>query len=99
MDDAQNNLVNSHSIDIKNMQNGTKSPKKLSDAENENCFVPPDGGTRAWVVMICSFFCNGILFGIINSSGVFHKEFSRYLETMKDSEASRKAGKYYPFLT
>ncbi|KAF2900324.1 hypothetical protein ILUMI_05859 [Ignelater luminosus] len=91
MDDAQNNLVNTHSIDIKNMQNGTKSPKKLSDAGNENCFVPPDGGTRAWVVMICSFFCNGILFGIINSSGVFHKEFSRYLETMKDSEASRKA--------
>lgn len=93
MDESQNTLVNSHNVDIRPMQNGTK-PKKLSIDEIEDCFVPPDGGARAWIVMVCSFFCNGILFGIINSSGVFHQEFSSYLETVNDTEASRKAGKY-----
>nr|XP_015840707.1 PREDICTED: monocarboxylate transporter 10 isoform X1 [Tribolium castaneum] len=47
--------------------NGT-TPRKESGE-------PPDGGTKAWLVMLGSFFCNGILFGVINSYGVLYTEF------------------------
>ncbi|KAF5301589.1 hypothetical protein FQR65_LT08894 [Abscondita terminalis] len=82
---AHNNVKN-----VKMIQNGIKN-KKLNDAEEIQSFIPPDGGSKAWVVMLCSFFCNGLLFGIINSSGIFHQEFSRYLESLNDTAASRKA--------
>ena len=41
---------------------------------HKNCnlqqnFVLPDGGTRAWLIMVFSFLCNGVIFGTINSSG------------------------------
>ncbi|KAK4883723.1 hypothetical protein RN001_007042 [Aquatica leii] len=75
---------------VKIIQNGVKD-KKFNDAEETKKFCPPDGGSKAWIVMLCSFFCNGLLFGIINSSGIFHQEFSRYLESLNDTAASRKA--------
>lgn len=70
----------------------------LLQKNDSTCKIVPDddeamdGGARAWLVMVCSFCCNGILFGVINSSGVFHKELSEHLEAMNDTEASSKAG-------
>ncbi|KAK5650318.1 hypothetical protein RI129_001347 [Pyrocoelia pectoralis] len=91
MDDVQNTLIDNNLKNIKSTQNGIKSPKKSIESSDYSQVTHPDGGTRAWMVMICSFCCNGILFGIINSSGVFHQEFSKYLESVNDTAASRKA--------
>merc|ERR1712029_651904 len=44
--------------------------KSTSKTEEQTEFVPPDGGFQAWLVMICSFLCNCVIFGIHNSFGV-----------------------------
>jgi hypothetical protein len=56
--------------------------------------VPPDGGTRAWLVMIASFLCNGILFGVINTYSVIYVDLQKKLEDKGVTEASSKACKY-----
>jgi MCP family monocarboxylic acid transporter-like MFS transporter 10 len=56
--------------------------------------VPPDGGTRAWLVMIASFLCNGILFGVINTYSVIYVDLQKKLEEKGVAEASSKACKY-----
>ena len=33
-------------------------------------FEPVDGGFRAWLVCVTSFWCNGTLFGILNIFGL-----------------------------
>nr|XP_027212840.1 monocarboxylate transporter 10-like isoform X2 [Penaeus vannamei] len=53
-------------------------------------FVPPDGGFRAWLVMLASFLCNGIIFGIINTSGLIYNKISQKLEEEGDPNAALK---------
>lgn len=53
---------------------------------------PPDGGARAWCVMISAFFCNSIIFGIINTFGIMYIKIFDYLKESGDSEAASKAG-------
>ncbi|CAH0553382.1 unnamed protein product [Brassicogethes aeneus] len=69
-------------------QNGT--PKK-EVATAEEAFTPPDGGTRAWLVMLASFFCNGILFGVINSYSVIYKEFHAIMVEQNITNAAGKS--------
>ncbi|KAH8278540.1 hypothetical protein KR018_004927 [Drosophila ironensis] len=52
---------------------------------------PPDGGARAWLVMISAFLCNGIIFGFINTYGVLHSLLTDRLTALGDPEASSKA--------
>lgn len=54
-------------------------------------FTPPDGGCRACIVMMASFLCNGIIFGIINTSGLIYEKISTKLEDEADENASFKA--------
>ncbi|KAK3891675.1 hypothetical protein Pcinc_004426 [Petrolisthes cinctipes] len=54
-------------------------------------FTPPDGGCRAYIVMMASFLCNGIIFGIINTSGLIYEKISIKLEEDGDENASFKA--------
>lgn len=75
-----------HKTDISKCQNGTTF-------KNEEHFKPPaDGGSRAWLVMLGSFFCNGILFGVINSYGVLYTEFLDNFQRMNVTNAPGKAG-------
>lgn len=62
--------------------------------DGEAMFEPPDGGTRAWLVMLSAFMCNSILFGIINTFGTVYVELQKQLSAAGDSSASGKAGKY-----
>lgn len=59
--------------------------------ETPSC-EPPDGGARAWCVMISAFFCNSIIFGIINTYGTIYIKLFQYLAETTD-EASSKACK------
>ncbi|XP_062123523.1 monocarboxylate transporter 10 isoform X1 [Drosophila sulfurigaster albostrigata] len=52
---------------------------------------PPDGGARAWLVMISAFLCNGVIFGLINTYGVLHKLLTERLTAQGDTEANSKA--------
>ncbi|KAJ9587793.1 hypothetical protein L9F63_018776, partial [Diploptera punctata] len=53
--------------------------------------APPDGGARAWFIMIASFLCNGILFGVINTYSVIYVDLQKKLEAAGVAEASSKA--------
>ena len=55
---------------------------------------PPDGGRRAWAVMIAAFLCNGIIFSIINTYSVIYVHLQKELETAQVVGASSKAGKW-----
>lgn len=63
------------------------------DKKNEEFHVPPDGGFHAYLVMICAFMCNGILFGIINTYSVIYLSLQRQLKESGDELASSKACK------
>lgn len=61
----------------------------VTQQEQKIQMEPPDGGAQAWLVMFCSFLCNGIIFGTVNSYGVL---FVYLKERFKDSEdAATKA--------
>lgn len=70
--------------------------KIVLNGEKKECyddFQPPDGGARSWLVMLGSFFCNGILFGVINSYSILYKSFHDNLEQQNVPDATSKAGK------
>ncbi|XP_019764703.2 monocarboxylate transporter 10 isoform X1 [Dendroctonus ponderosae] len=70
-------------------QKDTVIGQSRGDAEDDH--PPADGGTRAWLVMLGSFFCNGILFGVINSYGVLYNDFNKALVADGVTHASGKA--------
>jgi len=51
---------------------------------------PPDGGCRAWFVMVCSFLVNGIVFSIINTFGILFVKLKEELEEAGDDDAAFK---------
>ncbi|XP_017041120.1 monocarboxylate transporter 10 isoform X2 [Drosophila ficusphila] len=99
--------ANGHSAPLTNGQvhvNGKDSLKHSSPIQNGNgthieapCCrdihgkEPPDGGARAWLVMVSAFLCNGIIFGFINTYGVIYSLLTERLTKLGDQEASSKA--------
>ncbi|KAL1394765.1 hypothetical protein pipiens_011716 [Culex pipiens pipiens] len=65
--------------------------KELSAPNGEVSHEPPDGGTRAWLVMVGAFLCNGVLFGVINTYSVVYLTLRKQLQDAGDDEASSKA--------
>lgn len=53
---------------------------------------PPDGGFRAWMIMIGSFMINGVLFSIINTYSLIYPELQKRLMEAGEAEVSSKAG-------
>ncbi|XP_055297348.1 monocarboxylate transporter 10 isoform X2 [Sitodiplosis mosellana] len=75
-----------------NLKNGsTKIIADLNISETPSCEPPPDGGARAWCVMISAFFCNSIIFGIVNTYGTVYIKVFEYLVETGDPEAASKA--------
>ncbi|KAJ3665831.1 hypothetical protein Zmor_001300 [Zophobas morio] len=87
VEDVGTNLLNKPT---KTILNG--SAKKDLEVAYEGGMEPPDGGTRAWLVMVGSFFCNGILFGVINSYSVLYAEFHDILKNKGSTNPSGEAG-------
>jgi len=52
---------------------------------------PPDGGIKAWTVMVCSFLCNGIIFGILNSCSSIYVALKEMYNSEHDPDAATKA--------
>lgn len=51
-----------------------------------------DGGLRAWLIVLSSFLCNGLIFGVINSFSLVYSELLKILEREGVEEANGKAG-------
>ncbi|XP_055593221.1 monocarboxylate transporter 10 [Uranotaenia lowii] len=76
-------VTNGHPLKLAKVE----SPAQTADLSHE----PPDGGTRAWLVMVGAFLCNGVLFGIINTYSVVYLSLQKQLQELGDNEASSKA--------
>lgn len=63
-----------------------------SKGEEAGAVSPPDGGARAWIVMVGAFLCNGILFGVINTYSVIYMDLRKKLEAQGETDTSSKAG-------
>ncbi len=47
---------------------------------------------QAWVVMLASFVCNGLVLGLNNAYGVIYDKLNEQLEDQSDPNAGSKAG-------
>ncbi|XP_076762667.1 monocarboxylate transporter 10-like protein kar isoform X2 [Xylocopa sonorina] len=65
--------------------------RKDPEVDDRNGMVPPDGGARAWIIMISSFVINGILFSVINTYSLIYLELQKRLLESGDNAASLKA--------
>lgn len=63
------------------------------EASDVNLNIPPDGGLRAWMIMIGSFFINGVLFSVINTYSLIYLELQKKLLAAGETEVSSKACK------
>ncbi|XP_018916431.1 monocarboxylate transporter 10 isoform X1 [Bemisia tabaci] len=52
---------------------------------------PPDGGARAWTIVLASFLCNGLAFGVINSGSFINDKLRSKYEASGMSEPALKA--------
>lgn len=69
-----------------------KEPDDDFESEPTNMIVePPDGGLRAWMIMIGSFTINGVLFSIINTYSLIYPELQKRLTEAGETEVSSKA--------
>lgn len=55
---------------------------------------PPDGGIRAYFVVMGSFFTNGLLFGVINSYSVIYTVLETKLKAQGIPNSASSACKY-----
>lgn len=78
--------------------NACMANHNVDETTDEAEFVPPDGGLRAWMVMLSAFLCNSILFGIINTYGSIYLTLQEQMKLAGEKDASSKAGKFC-FLT
>ena len=51
---------------------------------------PPDGGWKAWLVVVCSFIVNGVVFSIINTFGIIFVKLKENLEEAGVEDAAFK---------
>lgn len=63
-----------------------------SESAESMVVEPPDGGLRAWTIMIGSFTINGVLFSIINTYSLIYPELQKRLMEAGETEVSSKAG-------
>ena len=90
-------ISNGHAKPSKELQEHQVSSTTAKHVDDHSLGDPPDGGTRAWLVMVGAFLCNGIIFGIINTYSVIYLQLQHELKEKGDPEASSKAGKYFKF--
>ena len=58
-------------------------------------YDPPDGGIRAWSIMIGSFIINGVLFSVINSYSIIYGDLNNRLQKAGVNDTASKACKFY----
>ncbi|XP_078046672.1 monocarboxylate transporter 10-like protein kar isoform X1 [Augochlora pura] len=69
----------------------TNNTRHDPEASRPNNVAPPDGGMRAWMIMIGSFIINGVLFSVINTYSLIYLELQKRLLESGETAASSKA--------
>ena len=78
---AQESRINVAKLESSNNLDGkAPKPRKM------------DSGTRCVLIAISSFFCNGIIFGVINSFSLIYEKLQKTLEEQGDPDSNTKAG-------
>lgn len=77
---------------VNSLRKCQNSAKRNSSGNCNNNSKRMDGGTRAWLICLSSFLCNGIIFGVINSYSLVFVRLQKALEDAGDPESSSKAG-------
>lgn len=81
---------NTESVALEN-HTGHTAENDASDLADTTYSGPPDGGFRAWMIMIGSFTINGVLFSIINTYSLIYSELQKRLTEAGETEVSSKA--------
>lgn len=55
--------------------------------------TPPDGGMRAWMIVVAAFLVNGIVFGVINSYSIIYTVLEKHIHQEGIPNPESKAGK------
>lgn len=84
---SSNYFYNEENLKLKD---GSREDKLLATANNQN---PPDGGVRAWMILLGSFIINGVLFSIINSYSLMQVQLTEKLKDLGETSADAKACK------
>lgn len=74
-----------------------EKPPTINSHDHETMKVHPqrrqmDGGLRAWLIVLSSFMCNGLIFGVINSYSLVYGKLEKILEENGVEGAGEKAG-------
>lgn len=77
----------------KNNENLPKTERNGLILNGETSGNPPDGGFRAYMVVVGSFLTNGLLFGIINSYSIIFTVLKKNLQDEQIPNAEGRAGK------
>ncbi|CAK9814391.1 Monocarboxylate transporter 10 [Anthophora plagiata] len=85
--DAKSKKTDKDEEDQPSMNTSRKDP----EADGSNVVTPPDGGMRAWMIMIGSFVINGVLFSVINTYSLIYLELQKRLLESGETAASSKA--------
>jgi len=68
-----------------------ESTKKAMELDESG--TPPDGGFRAWLIVLASFLTNGLVFGMHNCYSIIYLRLKNELEQSGIADASTKACK------
>ncbi|XP_011299963.1 monocarboxylate transporter 10 isoform X3 [Fopius arisanus] len=88
--DNNHRQIGSLSGESKNISTN-KLERKKGQLDDDDDQMPPDGGVRAWMIMLGSFTINGILFSVINSYSLIFLKLSEILRDAGETEVSSKA--------
>ncbi|XP_045498896.1 monocarboxylate transporter 10 [Colias croceus] len=79
-------------VESSDLLSGTVRPKSVEpEIINSTSNDPPDGGFRAYSIVIGSFLTNGLLFGVINSYSVIYTVLQKRLRDENVPNADSKA--------
>ncbi len=68
-----------------------ESTKKAMELDESG--TPPDGGFRAWLIVVASFVTNGLVFGMHNNISIFYWRLKNEMEQSGIADAATKACK------
>lgn len=80
---------------FKNNEAVVKLERNGQVLNGETSREPPDGGFRAYMIIVGSFLTNGLIFGVINSYSVIYTVLQERLKNENVPNSETRACEYY----
>ncbi|OXU27002.1 hypothetical protein TSAR_014654 [Trichomalopsis sarcophagae] len=78
-------------LTIDGSNKAAEAKDEVGNGDSRTMQEPPDGGWRAWSIMVGSFLINGILFSVINTYSFIYLDLQKRLQEKGETEVSSKA--------